>query len=71
MDDGQDLWLTRATPRAWLEQGKKIAVNRAPTYLGTVAYEILSDGEKRENYDRFGSVDGGAGMADGATLWSW
>ncbi|HMS49160.1 J domain-containing protein [Candidatus Neomicrothrix sp.] len=30
-----------------------------------VAYEILSDGEKRENYDRFGSVDGGAGMADG------
>ena len=30
-----------------------------------VAYEILSDGEKRENYDRFGSVDGSAGMADG------
>ena len=25
-----------------------------------VAYEILSDGQKRENYDRFGSVDGSA-----------
>lgn len=30
-----------------------------------VAYEILSDGEKRENYDRFGTVDGSAGMPDG------
>ena len=30
-----------------------------------VAYEILSDAEKRENYDRFGSVDGSANMADG------
>ncbi|MEZ5383282.1 MAG: molecular chaperone DnaJ [Microthrixaceae bacterium] len=35
-----------------------------------VAYEILSDGEKRENYDRFGSVDGapmggmGGGLGD-------
>ena len=30
-----------------------------------VAYEILSDGQKRENYDRSGSVDGSAGMGDG------
>ena len=43
MEDGKDLWLARATPRAWLEQGKKIAVKNAPTWFGTVAYEILSD----------------------------
>ncbi len=43
MEDGQDLWLARATPRAWLEQGKKISVKNAPTHFGTVAYEIVSD----------------------------
>ena len=39
------LWLARATPRAWLEQGKKISVKNAPTYFGTVAYEIVSDAD--------------------------
>ena len=43
MEDGQSLWLARATPRVWLEQGKKIAVKNAPTYFGTLAYEIVSD----------------------------
>ena len=43
MEDGQSLWLARATPRAWLEQGKKIAVKNAPTHFGPVAYEIVSD----------------------------
>ncbi|MGD0900860.1 MAG: hypothetical protein ABR915_23760, partial [Thermoguttaceae bacterium] len=27
----------------WLEQGKKISVKNAPTYFGTVAYEVVSD----------------------------
>jgi len=45
MEDEQSLWLARATPRAWLEQGKKIRVKNAPTYFGTVAYEIVSDVE--------------------------
>jgi hypothetical protein len=40
---GDTLWLARATPRAWLEQGKKISVKNSPTYFGTVAYEIVSD----------------------------
>jgi hypothetical protein len=40
---GDTLWLARATPRAWLEQGKKIAVANAPTYFGTLGYEIVSD----------------------------
>lgn len=43
MEDGQNLWVARATPRAWLEQGKKIAVRNAPTYFGALAYEIVSD----------------------------
>jgi hypothetical protein len=43
MEDGSSLWLARATPRVWLEQGKKIAVKNAPTHFGTLAYEIVSD----------------------------
>ena len=43
METGNSLWLARATPRAWLEQGKRIGVQNAPTYFGTVAYEIVSD----------------------------
>ena len=43
MEEGQHLWLARATPRAWLEQGKKIGVKNAPTHFGTVDYEIVSD----------------------------
>lgn len=43
IEDGQDLWLARATPRAWLEQGKRISVKNAPTHFGTTSYEIVSD----------------------------
>lgn len=42
-DSGPTLWLTRAVPRAWLEQGKKICVKNAPTHFGIVSYEIVSD----------------------------
>jgi hypothetical protein len=45
MEEGQSLWVARATPRAWLEQGRKIAVKNAPTYFGTAAYEIISDAD--------------------------
>ena len=44
-EDGNSLWLAKATPRHWLEQGKKISVKNAPTYFGTVAYEIVSDAD--------------------------
>lgn len=47
MEEGQRLWLARATPRAWLEQGKKISVKNAPTHFGTVAYEIVPDVDNR------------------------
>lgn len=43
MEEGQTLWLARATPRVWLEPGKTISVKNAPTYFGPVAYEIVSD----------------------------
>jgi len=43
---GDELWLARATPRAWLEQGKTIAVGKAPTYFGSMGYEIVSDVDK-------------------------
>ena len=43
MEDGDSLWLARATPRVWLEQGKRISVKNAPTHFGTVAFEIVSD----------------------------
>ena len=43
MEDGRNLWLARAAPRSWLEQGKKISVRNAPTHFGTVDYEIVSD----------------------------
>jgi len=43
MEDGQSLWVARATPRVWLEHGKRISVKNAPTYFGTVDFEITSD----------------------------
>jgi hypothetical protein len=42
MEDGDNLWLARATPRTWLEVGKKIGVHNAPTQYGVVSYEIVS-----------------------------
>ncbi|MCX6872306.1 MAG: hypothetical protein NTW21_00630 [Verrucomicrobia bacterium] len=43
MEDGRNLWLARAAPRAWMEQGKKVSVKNAPTHFGTADYEIVSD----------------------------
>jgi len=45
MEQGDSLWIARATPRLWLEQGKKIAVQNAPTHFGPLAYEIVSDAD--------------------------
>ncbi len=41
-DDGA-LVIGLATPRAWLEQGKVIEIERAPTYCGPVSARIRSD----------------------------
>jgi hypothetical protein len=45
MEKGDSLWLARATPRAWLEAGKKITVKDAPTRFGRLSYEIVSDAD--------------------------
>jgi hypothetical protein len=44
-EEGHALWLAKATPRHWLEQGKTISVKNAPTVFGPVAYEIVSDAD--------------------------
>jgi hypothetical protein len=44
--DDAVVWLARATPREWMEQGKKIAVMAAPTRFGKISYELRSDVEK-------------------------
>ena len=41
--DDPVVWLAKATPRLWLEQGKTIAVTNAPTRFGNVGYELHSD----------------------------
>jgi len=46
MEESGSLWLARATPRDWLEQGRRISVRNAPTHFGTVDYEIVSDVDK-------------------------
>ena len=43
MEEEQQLWLARATPRAWLQHGETIAVKNAPSYFGTLDYKIISD----------------------------
>jgi len=42
MEDGDALWLAKGTPRAWLEDGKKISVADAPTFFGPIGYKIES-----------------------------
>jgi len=37
------LWLAKATPAAWLEDGLKISVKGAPTRYGEIAYELRSE----------------------------
>jgi hypothetical protein len=41
-EDGDTLWLARATPRVWLQNGRRVAVQNAPTHFGDVGYEIIS-----------------------------
>lgn len=43
MEEGQSLWIGRGTPRSWLEPGKRVAVRSAPTYFGTLDYEVVAD----------------------------
>lgn len=43
MEDYGALWLMKGTPRAWLEQGKTVEINQAPTLYGMLNYKVTSD----------------------------
>ena len=43
MEDGGNLWLARATPRAWLAQGKHMQCPIALSHFGLVSYRIESN----------------------------
>jgi len=40
--DDDSLLLCQATPRAWLHNGKRIEVRRAPTYYGPLTFQVES-----------------------------
>ncbi|MBN1442139.1 MAG: hypothetical protein JXA90_05480, partial [Planctomycetes bacterium] len=42
-EEGQELWLARGAPRAWLEEGRTISVERAVTCFGRLDLEIVSE----------------------------
>lgn len=57
-DDGS-LLLGEATPRAWLRDGKRIDVQRAPTYYGPVSMTI-------ESHAASGKIDATVNLSDGS-----
>jgi hypothetical protein len=44
-EEGDILWLAKATPRHWLQQGQTISVRNAPSDFGALAYQIVSDAD--------------------------
>jgi hypothetical protein len=42
-EDGQTLWLGQSIPRDWLQAGKRIGVDDAPTTFGSVTYSITAN----------------------------
>ncbi len=42
LDDDRTLFIGPAVPRAWLTDGKRITIERAPTYFGPVHVQIAS-----------------------------
>jgi hypothetical protein len=41
------LFLLKGTPRAWFEPGKRIRVERLPTYFGTISFSVESRSRDR------------------------
>lgn len=52
-EEGDVLWLGKSIPRAWLEAGKHVGVDAAPSEFGDVSYRIDSeaDGSMRVRID--------------------
>jgi hypothetical protein len=47
-EDGADLRIGQAIPRPWLEAGKKIDIQNAPTRLGPVSFKIESHIDRKQ-----------------------
>src|SRR5882762_6428485 len=42
------LFLLKGTPRAWLQPGKRIRVERLPTYFGDISFSVVSVSVKKD-----------------------
>jgi hypothetical protein len=42
-EDGQTLWFARGAPREWLEDGKTVKIDRAPTFFGSAGLVLSSE----------------------------
>jgi hypothetical protein len=49
-ENGDQLWFGRAVPREWLEDGKTIRIERAPTTFGVAGLAIRSEANKGRIY---------------------
>jgi len=47
-EDGDALWICRATPRDWLAPGKRIVVTDAPTHFGSLSFEVRAEADRVE-----------------------
>jgi hypothetical protein len=63
MEEGTRLWLARGTPRSWLEEGKRISVENAPSHFGNVAYGIKSEVDSGRITATVGMPSRGVGSA--------
>ncbi len=52
------VWLAKATPRAWLENGEKITVEGSPTRYGKIDYQLRSEINKGKIYGVINLPDG-------------
>ncbi|MBN1417591.1 MAG: hypothetical protein JXP34_02380 [Planctomycetes bacterium] len=43
LEEGSTLWIAKGTPRAWLEDGRRIRVADAATFFGSISFEIASE----------------------------
>ncbi len=41
-EEGDDLWIARAIPRPWLEAGREVRVEKAPTSFGPASFALRS-----------------------------
>jgi hypothetical protein len=48
VEDGDELWIMKGTPRSWLKQGEVIEAIKVPTFFGKLSYRMESDTDNGE-----------------------